>query len=135
MYFQILMTQLNYTYLINHLKLNIARKNYFFDIKVNNKILKLIKVFYKLNIIRRFVLLTPYKYRIYTTWFDRYSSILNLKNYSRTSNPIRIRLNSLNILKTNTYNSYLILSTPKGILTHQEAIHYKVGGFLICIIF
>lgn len=135
MYFQVLMTQLNYTYLINHLKLNIARKNYFFDIKVNNKILKLIKVFHKLNIIRRFVLVTPYKYRIYTAWFDRYSSVLNLKNYSRASNPIRIKLQSLNILKTNTYNSYLILSTSKGILTHHEAISNKVGGFLICTIF
>ena len=135
MYFQVLMTQLNYTYFINHLKLNIARKNYFFDIKVNNKILKLIKVLYKLNIIRRFVLITPYKYRIYTSWFDKHSSLLNLKNYSRTSNPIRIRLQSLNILKTNTHNSYLILSTSKGLLTHQEAIQYKVGGFLICTIF
>jgi len=135
MYFQFLVTQLNYTYLINHLKLNIARKNYFFDIKVNNKILKLIKVFYKLNIIRRFVLITPYKYRIYTTWFDRHTNVLNLKNYSRASNPIRVRLESLTILKTNTYNSYLILSTSKGILTHQEALYHKVGGFLICIIY
>ena len=133
--FPILMTNLDYAYFINHLKLNIARKNYFFDVKVNRKVTRLIKILYKLNVIRRFVIITPYKYRIYTSWFDRNSNALKLKNYSRALNPIRLKLRSLNILKFNTYNSYLILSTSKGLLTHQEAIKEKVGGFLICTIF
>lgn len=130
--FPIFLNKLDYTYLINHLKLNIARKNYFFDIKVNVKLLGLINLLHKLNIIRRFVLITPFKYRIYTNWFDKQASILKLKNYNRALNPIRIKLQALTILNQHTYNSQLILSTSKGLLTHHEAIKAKVGGFLVC---
>jgi len=49
-------------------------------------------------------------------------------------NPIKLQLNSLKILKTQTFNSHLILNTSKGILTHKEAVTAKVGGTLICTI-
>ena len=42
------------------------KENFFFEVIVNEKILKFINLLYKLNVIRRFVRVTPKKYRIYT---------------------------------------------------------------------
>jgi len=61
------MTLVNYTFFINHLKINIAKKRYFFDVLTNSKILNLITVLYRLNVVRRFVRLRGNKYRIYLT--------------------------------------------------------------------
>jgi ribosomal protein S8 len=126
--------KLDYIYVINHLKLNIARKTYFFDIRVTRQILLFLKVLYNLNVIRRFVHTSNTTCRVYISWFGKTNNSLNLKLYSRSSSPIRIKLNSLKILRTNTYNSHLILNTSKGILTHQDAIKFGVGGLIICII-
>jgi ribosomal protein S8 len=51
--------------------------------------------------------------------------------YTRGYNRIQLQLGALRILTQQTYNTNLILSTSKGILTHQQAIKANVGGFLI----
>jgi hypothetical protein len=61
------MINLNFVHFFNHLKLNIARKSFFFDIYINKPILTLIQILYKLNIIRRFTKLTLKTYRIFPT--------------------------------------------------------------------
>jgi len=52
--------------------------------------------------------------------------------YNRGSNRVYLHLSALRILTQQTYNTNLVLSTPKGLLTHQQAIKANVGGFLIC---
>lgn len=126
------MLLINYNYVITHLKLNIARRSFFFDIHVNNKILSFLTILYKLNVIRRFSKLTPKKYRIFLFWRDNSISNTRIKVYNRGSNRIQLQLSALRILTQQTYNTNLILSTSKGILTHQQAIKANVGGFLIC---
>lgn len=128
------MVQMNYTYFVNHLKLNIARHNFSFDVCVNTKVLRFVNILYKLRVIRRFMQITPKKYRIYTAWIGRHPNALTLKCYSRGLNPICIRYKSLLILQHNVFNSHIILDTSRGLMTHQEAIKAKVGGFLVCII-
>lgn len=54
--------------------------------------------------------------------------------YSRAFNPIRISFKALLVLTTNTYASHLILNTPKGLITHREAIRHRVGGILVAVI-
>jgi ribosomal protein S8 len=58
----------------------------------------------------------------------------NIKVYSRAFNPIRISFKALLVLTTNTYASHLILNTPKGLITHREAIRHRVGGVLVAVI-
>lgn len=128
------MTLVNYTFFINHLKINIAKKRYFFDVLTNAKILNLINVLYRINVVRRFVRLRGNKYRIYLTWFDKHSNPFTLKTVNRSHNFVRIKARSLKILANHTLTSHLILSTSKGLITHQEALKHKVGGFLICTI-
>lgn len=126
------MLLINYNYVITHLKLNIARRSFFFDIYVNNRILSFLTILYKLNVIRRFSKLTPKKYRIFLFWRDNSINNTRIKIYNRGSNRIQLQLSALRILTQQTYNTNLILSTSKGILTHQQAIKANVGGFLIC---
>ena len=129
------MLNLNFVHFFNHLKLNIARKSFFFDIHVNKNILNLIGLLYKLNVIRRFTKLNTKTYRIFPSWRDTYSTSTSIKVHYRSLNPIKLHLNSLHLLKIQTFNSHLLLNTPKGLLTHKEAILAKVGGTLICTIF
>lgn len=53
---------------------------------------------------------------------------------SSSSRKYTLSLKSLIILQKSLKSSILILSTPKGILTHKEAIKFKVGGLGICFI-
>lgn len=123
---------INYNYFITHLKLNISRRSFFFDIYINNKLISFLKVLYELNVIRRFSKLTPKKYRIFLFWRNNSVNTTTIKLYNRSSNRIQLHLNALRVLTQQTYNTNLILSTSKGILTHQQAIKANVGGFLIC---
>jgi len=111
-----------------------SRKNFFFDVNVNNNLLNFISLLYKLNVIRRFIKITPKTYRIFTSWRDKHSTSIFIKLHNRGLNPIKLKLASLQILTTQTFNSHLILNTSKGVLTHKEAINAKVGGTLICTI-
>jgi len=130
-----IMLKLNFVHFFNHLKLNIARKAFFFDVNINKDLLNLLNLLYKLNVIRRFTKLTMKTYRIFPSWRDTYSTSTSIKLHYRSLNPIKLNLNSLHLLKNQTFNSHLLLNTSKGILTHKEAITAQVGGTLICTIF
>lgn len=128
------LVRLDYVFFANQLKINIARRNFFFETIVNEKILKFINLLYRLHIIRRFVRITTKRYRIYTAWIGQRSTLLRLRCYSRTFNPIRVSYKALLVLKSYTFNSYLILNTPQGLITHHEALSLRTGGVLICTI-
>ena len=40
----------------------------------------------------------------------------------------------INVFFLYTYNNLLILSTNKGYLTNEEALRYKVGGEVLCLL-
>jgi ribosomal protein S8 len=128
------MLNLNFVHFFNHLKLTVARKAFFFDIFVNKNLLNLLNLLYKLNVIRRFSKITPKKYRIFPMWRDTYSTSTSIKLHYRALNPIKLNLKALYLLKMSTFNSHILLNTPKGVLTHNEAILARVGGTLICTI-
>lgn len=125
---------MDYTFFVSHLKIHIARKNFFFDVIVNEKVLKFIDLLYRLNHIRRYVRLTAKRYRIYTAWNGHISTLNSIRIYRRAANPVRISLRALMILTTHTYASHLVLNTPKGLMTHREAIRRRVGGILVAIV-
>lgn len=116
------------------LKLNVAKKQYVFTITTNPQILNLIRVLYKLNVIRRFSL-NGNKCRIYPTFYKNMFFNVNIKNYSRNTKKVLIKYNTLQILSKSLYNTTLILETSKGLITHKTAIQLKTGGSLICTIF
>jgi len=125
----------NIVYFINNLKFNLSRKNFYFDINVSIQLLKLLHLFQKLNVIRRFIQITPKRYRIFTSWSNQTSPSNLIKTHYRGLNPIVLKLSALKILKTQTFNSYLILNTSKGVMTHVDAVNARVGGTLLCTVY
>jgi ribosomal protein S8 len=124
----------NYFHFINHLKLSIARKNFSFLVVVNIQTVKLMSLFQKLNIIRGFYKVSSNKYVVFNSWNTLTPNSIKIKSYSRSSSPIKFKLDTLKVLKKHTFRSFIVLNTTKGILTHQEALRHKVSGSLICII-
>jgi ribosomal protein S8 len=124
-----------YIYLLNHLKLAFANKNFFFIIDFKVKLLPLLKLFYKLNIIRRFTIEKTLTCRIFPNYTKFSKPITSIKNYYRLKNPIIIKKNSLNLLSKSLGNSVLVLETSKGLLTHKEALLNGLGGVLLFIIY
>ena len=132
--FPILMFKLDHIHFINHLKINTARRNFFFETIVNKKVLEFIRLIYRLNIIRRYIRLTNKTYRIYPAWSGCAAHFKSIKCYRPNNNPIIVSYKALLILQNHTGVSDIILSTPRGILTQREAIKFRTGGILMCMI-
>jgi ribosomal protein S8 len=129
-----IMLIMNYIYFANHLRMAIARRNFVFSVAVNQKVLCLIRMFLKFNIIRRIEKLTPKTYRIYISWYNNHTKLKSLVFYSLGAHPLRISHAALLVLNTHTYASNIVLSTSRGLLTHREALMYRLGGILVCIV-
>ena len=128
------MLMMNYVYFANHLKMAIARRNFVFSIAINEKVLRLMRMFLKINIIRRIEKLTPKTYRIYISWYNNHTRLKSLVFYSLGAHPLRLSHAALLLLNTHTHNSHVILSTSRGLLTHREALKYRLGGIIVCIV-
>lgn len=55
----------------------------------------------------------------------------NIKLLYKTTNKYVLSTKQLKLLSASTSKSIYFLSTPKGILTHIEALELKTSGFLI----
>ena len=118
-----------YLHLISSLKINLAKKRLFFDLRVSKKGVNLLKVLEKLHIIRFYYKINSNFFRIYLVYnrFFKKSRILNI--YCKKGNPLRLSLKALVLINITTPYSHFLLETSRGILTIKEAIYYKVGGF------
>jgi ribosomal protein S8 len=119
--------------LINKVKVSWAQKNLFFDCLVTNSVLPFLKLLYNLGIIRRYLRLSSMKYRIFTNWYGFHPSRKQIRFYQQKT-PIILTYKSLITLQRSTFNSDLIVETPKGLISHREAIKLRTGGHLVCLI-
>jgi len=70
------------------------------------------------------------KFSLYLNFSDGVPALTDIKRISRLGR--RMYVKSKGLIKIRHRLGYLILTTPKGIKTHQEAIKEKLGGELIC---
>ena len=68
--------------------------------------------------------------KIVLTYKDGKNKINGVKGVSKPSR--RMYTSVRNIGKVSSANSLLLLSTPKGVLTGDEAIKERVGGEILC---
>ena len=59
------MTRCDYNFFMPHLKLNSARKKYFFDLRINKGSLEFLFLLYKIGMVRRYTRIGPSYYRIF----------------------------------------------------------------------
>ena len=127
--------QTNRIYVFNHLRINKAQQRHFFDIHATVRASTTLRLLVKLGLVRRFFKINETKFRVLPNRTFNNTQHRPIKIYSSKQNPLRLSLSTLRLLKINTGASSLILSTSKGLLTHQQALNYKVGGHLFCIIY
>lgn len=116
--------------------MNVAQKNIYFDMLVTKKILPILSLFYRLNIIRRFYFLKQQQHFIQKVRvFPFYSRLqaygANLKLHFRKTHPMTIKLRALKLLARRSGVSSLILNTSCGLITHHEALRLGIGGTLV----
>lgn len=129
-----------YIKLLSHLRLNIAKKNLFFKILINNQELDMIRLLTQRGIVRRFFKLhtrlnTKNLYIVYPNHTLLSNSNLRVKLFNRNADHITLTLHALKLLNHASGTSSFVLKTNKGLLTHQEAIKYQLGGVLVCLIY
>ena len=125
----------SYTYFLNQLKVTSSQKKLYFDARTTTKTRTLANLLVRLNVIRRFHRLNTDVYRIYPAYtrFRKYSR--PMKGFTRSNGRHRFRLQTLQVLNLNTPNTYYILETTQGLMTHKEALRLKLGGLLLLIVY
>jgi ribosomal protein S8 len=103
---------------------------------VTRKILPILQLLVKLNIVRRFYFLPTVnhfekKVRVFPFYNKMQTITSNLSLHFRKAHPIAIKLQALKLLNKTIGGSSLILNTSNGLLTHRDALEQGVGGVLI----
>jgi len=129
-----------YLKFLAQLRINIAKKNIFFKIALSNQEIDMMQLLTQKGVIRRFFKLhhtinNKELYIIYPNHTQNDNSNLRLILFSRNADHLKLSLNALKLINTASGASSYILKTHKGLLTHQEAIQYKTGGVLVCLLY
>jgi ribosomal protein S8 len=129
-----------YLKFLSQLRINIAKKNLFFKISLNSQEIAMMRLLTQKGVIRRFFKLhntTTDKelYIVYPNHSLADNSNLRLILFSNNADTIKLSLNALKLINTASGASSYILKTHKGLLTHQEAIQYRTGGVLVCLLY
>lgn len=126
-----------YIYLVNHVNLLNTQKLLQTKIRVNKKILSLIRALNLIGCIHKFQLVKGGSRQYVYITVPFYKNTPFFKSVRVISTPSKKHSISFDALKliTKTLNaSILLLSTNHGIINHLEALDKKVGGIALCIV-
>lgn len=124
---------LPYSYTINHLKIAVRRKAFYFLLYNTKKVVKFLRVLRELNVIRRFHATPSSQIKVFPTYSKEVNTSY-IRNYTRSKNPIVLRYKALALLAKFFGNSTIVIHSSRGLLTHREALQAATGGILVCII-
>lgn len=127
-----------YSYLIAHVNLAFKNDRRIHRLLCTKRVLKLLKVLRRVGCLtylllhsknksHKYLLFTPYYYR-QTTFFR------GIRLVSTISKKFTVTFKALVILNKSIKNSLLLLETSRGIITHREALRFRIGGLILCII-
>jgi len=128
--------------LINFIKISIQNRNFIIEYKKSQLLLDISKCLLRLQLINGFFEKNNKLYIIfkYNTLGENLIKDIKME-YKRPFEKIfKLKylqsktFNKKYILKEGSKNSFFLLTTTKGILTHQEAIKNKVGGKVLLLL-
>ena len=130
------MIENRYSYIFNQLQISSRGKRYSFNVRVTTAVKPVLRLLQTLNLIRRFHRSETGSniYRVFPSYSRFRRSCRLLRVYARKRGRISLSYNSLRLLNYNSPHSYYILETPRGIVTHKDAIKHRHGGLLLAII-
>lgn len=131
--FPIMLYNYTFSYVLNMININKARKSLYFDLLFTSKTIKFVKLFNRLNYIFRYEMLKDKKIfiRIYLTYSNSVNLGKNFKIISKPSHKFYVTCQSLRLLQKKTGDSVFIISTSYGLLTHKEALTQNTGGLVL----
>ena len=125
------------SYIANHFNILNSKKQPRITVKFTKKSYKLIQLLYNSRIIQNYLVINRHnkKYIIFNTYYYKSTSYFShLKIVSTPSKAHTISLKALKISNKSLGNSIMILETDKGVITHTEALSYKIGGKILGVI-
>lgn len=140
--FESRVSNINYTssvnYLLNHISFNTKNKKLMFKIQINKKLIKLLFILKKYNVISSFMLLKNKSNRLFVLISPSYNKHLFInfffKSFYLATKRFQMSLKALKLLKDRTGNSIYLISSSRGIIDHKTALVLKKSGFLMGII-
>lgn len=124
------------SYLINHVNIALSRKYLKTTIRVKRGLFKLIKILYKIGVLKNFIIFTNHLIlcRFSIFFYKNKSFYKAIRLITTGAKKFYISLNALHKLTLTSKSSVYILSTPKGLLTHTEALKLGSGGVLLMVV-
>lgn len=109
-----------------------------FKIQINKKLIKLLFILKKYNVISSFMLLKNKSNRLFVLISPSYNKHLFInfffKSFYLATKRFQMSLKALKLLKDRTGNSIYLISSSRGIIDHKTALVLKKSGFLMGII-
>ena len=126
------------SYVISHYNIAASRNWSKITISLTKKSLVYVKLLYKIGAVKNYIVIKNSKNlkKIMLAPFF-YKNTPHYKNIRYVSTPSKkhiISLQALLILTTSIRASIIILSTSYGLMTHTEALKFKTGGIIMCVL-
>ena len=117
-------------YFLNHYRLALASRQFFFFLRKNKKTISYLKLFKTLGIILNFFFFNN-RLKCFLKFFNHITIYKNFKLISKLNHFFYIKHEQLKIIAKYTGNSIYILSTPLNLISHKIALEKKIGGKVI----
>lgn len=130
---------LPYRQLTNNLNLVLSKKKLKSSVRFSLKNFRLIKILKSSGIIQNYILMFSKKTNrlilIFNISFYKNKPFFNnVKLVSTNSKTFFISVTALKKLISFSSSTIYILNTPRGLISHFEAIRYGLGGIIFCIL-
>ena len=122
------------SYVTNLININKASKTLVFNINFSKHNLIFLKFFKKFSVIHKFLIVRNNNktfIRIYLYYYKNKPTCSNFTLLSKPSKKFYISHKAMRLLKKRSGSSIFIISTPRGVLSHQDAILKKTGGIVL----
>ena len=124
-----------YSYLVNSINIQASHKTLKITIHYSRKALILLRTLYTLGSVGNYYLSQNTKkekfLNIYPTYYNLLPLSKHFKMLSTPSHTLFISHKALRLLNKRVGGASYLISTPRGILTHRQALKKKIGGAII----
>ena len=140
-YFQNITTNCPYSYVSNHYNLLVSKKHRFKRITFNNSTIQIVKTLYRSGVITNFIIIknsikssNQLSIKFTVLFYKNSPFFKKIKLISTPSKQFFITKSALKLSQKVFKTSLIIISTNKGLLTHQEADALGLGGKVVYIV-
>jgi len=127
-----------YSYVSNNYNFILLSKKRYTSLKYTKTVYRLVEALYRAGVISSFALYTTASNKVFiriTAFFYKNTPFFKRINIVSTlSKKFYISRLTLELTKSILRSSLVLLSTPKGIVTHKEALVVGTGGVLLYVI-